>query len=143
MNNNFNDYDYAQTPYYSVQPSSREERLNTYGVRKKNIVICFLLLFVTFGLYGIYWLCTVNDDTKRLVRDSNAPSGITVILLSIITCGIYGIYWTYKLGQRIDYIKGNPNGASGIIFILLDLTAIGGLVIMGIVQSTINNEARY
>ncbi len=50
---------------------SHERRLH---IKKRNIAVATLLLFLTCGLYAIYWeICLVND-LKKASGDENAKS---------------------------------------------------------------------
>ncbi|HCA04951.1 MAG TPA: hypothetical protein DEO32_03525, partial [Ruminococcaceae bacterium] len=76
-------------------------------MQKRNIAVCIILSLVTCGIYGIYWLICLNDETNQAANDPNATSGGIVFLLTLVTCGIYGIYWCYKMGQQIDVAYKN------------------------------------
>ena len=58
-------------------------------IKKRNIAVCIILSIVTCGIYGLYWLYQLTEDTNALTGDANATSGGMVILLSIVTCSIY------------------------------------------------------
>ena len=35
-------------------------------MKQRNIVVCILLSLVTCGIYGIYWMIVLNDETNAL-----------------------------------------------------------------------------
>lgn len=81
------------------------------GIQERNIVTAILLSVITGGIYGLYWLYCLTEDTNKLSGDPNATGGGMVILLSLITCGIYSWYWMYKRGEIIDQFlmsRGSP-----------------------------------
>ncbi|MFR2407705.1 MAG: DUF4234 domain-containing protein, partial [[Clostridium] symbiosum] len=53
-------------------------------MKQRNIAVCILLLFVTCGIYGIYWMIVLNDETNAL-SGRIGTSGGTVFLFSLIT----------------------------------------------------------
>lgn len=109
-------------------------------VQQRSIALCIVLSIVTCGIYGLYWLYCLNEDTKVLVGDVNGTSGGMVILLSIVTCGIYMYYWMYKQGEKIDAAKiarNIPASNSGILYLILSIFQLG-IVSYAIMQSEIN-----
>jgi hypothetical protein len=113
------------------------------GIAPRNIVLYVILTVVTCGLFGIFWFCTLNDDTNLVSGHPEAPNGVVALLLTFITCGIYGLYWYYAMGQRIDEAKmsrGLPAGSSGALYLIL---AILGLAFVAniIQQSELNRLA--
>lgn len=80
-------------------------------IQRRSIVVCILLSLVTCGIYGLYWLACLANDTNTASGRNNDTSGGMVVLLSIITCNIYQIYWMYKAGEKIDAAR-QMRGAS-------------------------------
>lgn len=113
------------------------------NIEKKNIALCIIFSIITCGIYGLYWIYTLTEDTKKLANNPEGTSGGMVILFSLITCGIYSLYWLYKQGDYIDRVKrerGIPSSNSGLIWMLL---AIFGLSIISyaLMQNEINDLA--
>lgn len=71
-------------------------------IQKRNIGVNVLLSIVTCGIYGLYWMYTLNEDTNYITRNKADFSGGMVILLNIVTCGIFGVYWAYRQGEKLD-----------------------------------------
>ncbi len=101
----------------------------------KNIAVCVILSIVTCGIYGLYWMYTLNE-AACLVNPAewNTPGGM-VIVLSIVTCGIYGIYWNYKMGKTFAVIPGASDNS--LLYILLSIFGLG-IVNFCIMQSDVN-----
>lgn len=97
-------------------------------IQKRNIALYCILTLVTCGFFGLYWFCTLNDDTNTVSGHPEAMTGIVAILLTLLTCGIYGFIWMYNMGERIDEAKarrGQPGGSSGVIYLILMLVGVG------------------
>lgn len=108
----------------------------------RNIALCIVLSIVTCGIYGLYWMIKLNDETIQLSGQGGTSGGM-VILLTLVTCGIYGFYWSYKLGERIDIMAANngmPGGNHSIMFLILSLVGLG-VINYAIAQSEINKLA--
>ena len=96
----------------------------TTNIPNRNIALSIVLTIITCGIYGLYWICTMNDDANIASEDVNRQSGGMVILLSIITCGIYTIYWNYQMGKKLYKAGqrfGKPISDNSIIYLVLSL----------------------
>ena len=97
-------------------------------IPKRNIGLYVVLTFITCGLFGLYWFCTLNDDTNQVSGHTEAMGGVAALLLSIVTCGIYSLFWMYNMGTRIDEVKmrrGMPCGNTGTLYLILALVGFG------------------
>lgn len=111
-------------------------------IQKRNIAVCIILSFITCGIYGLYWMACMNNDTNT-ASNTFGTSGGMVVLLTIVTCGIYGIYWAYKQGEKIDVAKNNRGIASGnsaILYLLLTLFGLS-IVAWALMQNDLNQMA--
>ena len=72
---------------------------------KRNLILCIVFTFVTFGIYGIYWFIVLTNEMNRMTDHPHKTSGGVSFLLSIITLGIYGWYWAWKMGEKADILK--------------------------------------
>ena len=91
-------------------------------IQFRNIAVCIVLSIVTCGIYGLYWIAKLNDDTNAVSQEPNPTSGGMVVLLTIVTCGIYGFYWTYKQGEKLDRaysMRGMPTGNRATLYLIL------------------------
>ena len=92
-------------------------------MKQRNIAVCILLLFVTCGIYGIYWMIVLNDETNAL-SGRIGTSGGTVFLFSLITCGIYSLFWMYQMGNAVEMLHeqhGEPRGSAPVVYLLLKM----------------------
>jgi len=96
-------------------------------MKERNVVLAIVLTIVTCGIYGLYWIYSMNNEANQLADEPNSTSGGLVILLSIITCGIYMIYWNYKMGKKVYAIqlKNNfPASDNSVLFLVLALVGL-------------------
>ena len=100
----------------------------------KNIVLCVILSIVTCGIYGLYWMYTINEAARTVNPNEWQMGGGMVILLSIVTCGIFGLYWYYKMGKAFMAV-GAPDNS---LLYLVQSTFGLGLVNLCIKQDAIN-----
>lgn len=105
--------------------------------------MCIIFSLITCGIYGLYWLYTMTEDTNRLSGNPNATSGGMVILFSLITCGIYLWYWMYKRGEILDQVKtarGLQSSNSGVLYLILSILGLS-IVSCALIQNELNNLA--
>lgn len=110
-------------------------------IQRRNIAVCILLSLVTCGIYGLYWLACLANDTNVASGRTNDTSGGMVVLLSIITCNIYHIYWMYKAGEKIDaarQMRGLPSQNNGLVYLLLTLFGFS-IIAWALLQNELNN----
>ena len=72
---------------------------------KRNLILCIVFTFITFGIYGIYWFIVLTNEMNRMTDHPHKTSGGVSFLLSIITLGIYGWSWAWKMGEKTDILK--------------------------------------
>lgn len=98
-------------------------------IQKRDIVVVYLLTFITFGIYGIYWEVKTKEEINSLGGD------IPTAWLLIIP--IANIYWLYKYADAYSkFVKKDNNGV--LWFIVFWLIAI---IMPAIVQSDLNKIA--
>ena len=93
-------------------------------IQKRNAALYFVLSIVTCGIFGLYWLYTLNNDTNKISGHPEAMGGVVALLLTIVTCGIFTLFWAYNMGTRIDEAKvkrGLPSGNLGTIYLILTI----------------------
>ena len=93
-------------------------------IQKRNVAVYFILSIVTCGIFGLYWFCTLNDDTNKISGHPEATGGVVALLLSIVTCGIYAIFWMYNMGTRLDEAKakrGLSVSNAGTLYLILTI----------------------
>ena len=102
-------------------------------MKKRNIVVMVLLLVFTFGIYGLYWYCSFQNQLKKTT--GKGFGGVGHFFMSIITFGIYPLYWSYAVGGRIKQLGGKDNG---LIYLLLTLFGFS-IVAWPLMQNDVNN----
>lgn len=111
-------------------------------VKKREIVTCILLSFITCGIYGIVWFINLTDDVAYLSEDQEF-SGAKAFLFSLITCGIYTFFWAYKLGKNIQIAQEKhnlPASDNSTLYIILNLFGLG-IVTYCLAQNDVNKMA--
>ena len=111
---------------------------------KRNIVMYVILTLVTCGLFGLFWMIVLNDDSLAAAGEFGTSGG-TVVILTLVTCGIYGIYWSYQLGQRVDRINagyGRYTDNSGLLYLLLCIFGFS-IVVCAVAQNELNQYAGF
>ena len=114
-------------------------------MNKRNIALCIVLSIVTCGIYGIYWMIVLANETN--VASGHAQDGTSggiVFLLTLVTCGIYGIYWAYKQGEKINEAKAMRNMPSdsnaGVLYLILEIFGLG-IIAYALMQNELNKMA--
>ena len=110
-------------------------------IQRRSIVACILLSLVTCGLYGLYWLACLANDTNTVSGKQDDTSGGLVVIFSIITCNIYQIYWMYKAGEKIDaarQMRGLSSQNNGLVYLLLTLFGFS-IIAWALLQNELNN----
>lgn len=113
-----------------------------FMIQQRNIAVCIILSIVTCGIYGLYWLVCLTNDTNTAAGTTDGTSGGMVLLLTIVTCNIYSLYWGYKQGEKIDIAKqkkGMPSSDSNVLYLLLCLFV--PVVAWALMQNELNNLA--
>lgn len=111
-------------------------------MNKRNIALCIVLSIVTCGIYGIYWMIVLANETN--VASGHAQDGTSggiVFLLTLVTCGIYGIYWAYKQGEKINEAKAMRNmptdSNAGVLYLILEIFGLG-IIAYALMQNELN-----
>ena len=111
-------------------------------VEKRSIGLCIVLSIITFGIYMLYWVYKLHEETHAVAGETPAVSGGIVILLSIVTFGIYMFYWCYKQGERVDKIhamRGAPAGNNAVLYLVLGIFI--SIVAFALMQNELNTYA--
>jgi hypothetical protein len=139
-------------PKIYVFPDNRTYRIVTekenaadVGIGKRSIASCILLTILTCGIYGLYWMGTLNDDANKLCSTPDATSGFAVVLLTILTCGIYGLYWMLRQGEKLENARiqrNMPSGSLSVLYLVIALMSFG-IVSLALMQNEINSMVDY
>lgn len=111
-------------------------------IKERNIAMCIILSFVTCGIYLLYWIFCLAEETNT-AAGAEGTSGIMVIVLGTVTCGIYYLYWAYKQGEKLDTAKQNrgmETSDSKILYLILYIFGLG-IVSLALMQNELNKLA--
>ena len=111
-------------------------------MKERNIAVCIILSIVTCGIYGLYWMYCLVEESNEMTGNPDGTGGVAVILLSIITCNIYLIYWMYTVGKRLEDLnvqEGKASGNYGILFLVLEFFGLA-VVNYALIQNEINKR---
>lgn len=108
--------------------------VNSEDLQHQNYFGKIVLSFITFGIYGVYWLYKQVSRMYRLTGSEVSGSGTETFLMLFIP--FYAIYWGYTRGDRYSKAASELNGRSFsdrsgvylIIFLIVG-TFIGTLVL--------------
>lgn len=111
-------------------------------MKQRSVGIAILLSIITCGIYGIYWLIMLNDETNYVSgRQQDGTSGGVVFLLTLVTCGIYGYYWCYKHGEKLNEAKMQRgimvDTSASVIYLVLSIFGLS-IVAYALMQSELN-----
>ena len=134
--------DGTQDTHYNVHVNYTVPTATGPGIYipKRSIAVAVILSIITCGIYSLYWICRINDETNAISGNMHATTGGIVLLLTIVTCGIYGWYWHFIMGTRLDQAcanHGRPFGDRGLIYLLLAIFTFG-IISMCLEQHTLN-----
>ena len=71
-----------------------------YGIKERSIALGIALSFITFGIYELYWIYKLHQETNMLTNRYHELRPGVVVLLCIVTLGIYEVYWAYTQGEK-------------------------------------------
>jgi bacteriorhodopsin len=97
--------------------------------QERNILLVYILSFVTFGIYFIYWLYKTKNELNEL--GANIPSFILFFI------PIANIYWLYKYTEGWAYVTKKDNT---ILYFILFLFV--SIIMPYFVQKELNQMAR-
>jgi hypothetical protein len=107
----------------------------------KNIGVCILLSFVTFGIYAFYWLYTFCKKIRLLNGEYPGAGGEIAMMIFV---PFYSIYWIHTRSKKL-YISarrlGIPIGDNSTANLLLTIFGLG-MVAYALIQNDLNTVAR-
>lgn len=107
-------------------------------MKNRNIALCVLFSIISCGIYGIYWMYTINEAACIANPGEWQTDGVMVILFTIITCGIYGIYWNYKMGKAFQILPYASDNS--VLYLILSIVELE-IVNLCLMQNDINRVA--
>lgn len=108
-------------------------------MKHRNIGLCIFFSIITCGIYGLYWMVSLTDESNECTGKGGTTGGMA-LLFSIITCGIYQIYWAYKMGDKLDQARAErniPTGSQAVLYLVLSIFGLS-LVAWALIQSEMN-----
>jgi len=105
--------------------------------------LTLVLILITCGLYYLYYIYVVSEETQEFLGERDMSPGVEV-LLSVITCGLYNIYWDYKVGKRVAAMCGRvglPITDNAVLYLILDLVGFGGFGGLGLINPILQQDS--
>lgn len=105
--------------------------------------LTLVLIFITCGLYYLYYIYVVSEETQEFLGERDTSPGVEV-LLSVLTCGLYNIYWDYKIGKRVAEMCGRvglPTTDNSVLYLVLDLVGFGGFGGLGLINPILQQDS--
>lgn len=107
-------------------------------IEKREIALAILFSFLTCGIYMLYWLYKVSEETRLLTNDTNGSAGMDLVL-EIVTFGLYGYFVLYQCGKRMYQLELETNPQASDDSIMITIVGLFGWMIgLAILQSKIN-----
>ena len=98
-------------------------------MREHNVLLWFILSFVTFGIAGIVWLVRTKTDMNNL--GANIPTAILLII------PIVNLYWFWTWCMGVEKVTNKAIGAP----VLLILCILFGPIGIAVGQTYLNKVA--
>ena len=93
--------------------------------KQRNPVTVWLLVLVTFGIYGIYWWYMANKEVNDYDPSIEVNPVLAVLALFVPICNIVTIVRTgSRIGQAQQNKNGNRECSGGLGFLLAILFAL-------------------
>ncbi|MGM5484593.1 MAG: DUF4234 domain-containing protein [Nanobdellota archaeon] len=126
--------DVAENPPKFPDPPEAKNNKNTEkpkaDIKKRNILLVYVLTFITLFIYGIVWSVKTKNEINKL--GGNIPTAWLIII------PIANLFWLYKYAESFSKkVKGDNNN---VLWFLL--FALIGIVTPAIVQSELNKHAK-
>lgn len=100
-------------------------------IKYREVVVVYLLIFVTLGIYWIYWAIQTKEEINQF--GGNIPTGWLLIV------PIANIYWLYRYSEAFSiYVKKDNNAI--LWFILCWFVSI---IMPALVQTELNKYANF
>jgi hypothetical protein len=105
--------------------------------------LVLILSIVTFGIYYLFYIARVSQETQEFLGEPDTSPGLEV-LLTVLTCYLYNCYWDYKMGHKIAKMQqraGLRVVDNSALYLILDIVGFG--VFNSMIQQTHLNEIWY
>lgn len=98
-------------------------------IKRRDVVLVYVLMIVTFGIYAIIWLVKTKNEMNGL--------GAQIPTAWLIIIPIANLYWMWKYCEAFSQFVKKDNNA--ILWFLLFFFV--GIIMPAIVQSELNKLA--
>jgi len=102
-------------------------------MKNRSIGMMIVLYLITFGIYGIYWQCSFQNQLKQITGKGFGGAGH--FFATLFTFGIYGIYWQYAAGKRL--VAAGAKNDYSTIYLIISLIGFG-IINMFLMQDQAN-----
>ena len=96
-------------------------------IKRRNVVMVPILVVITFGIYGLYWLYSTADEVIRYNKSNDNPL-LWLILALIPPLNIIAI-WFHSHAIAQMSASGNGKGINGVLLFFLWLLPFVGIVV--------------
>lgn len=104
--------------------------------------LTLVLILLTCGLYYLYFIYRVSQETREFLNEPGLAPGAEVFL-SLATCGLWNIAWDYRMGRRMAQMcamAGLPVTDHSALYLLLDLLGFGGFASLGLINPIMQQD---
>ena len=104
--------------------------------------LTLVLILLTCGLYYLYFIYRVSQETREFLNEPGIAPGAEV-LLSLVTCGLWNVAWDYRMGKRMAQMciaAGLPVTDHSGLYLVLDLLGFGGFASLGLINPILQQD---
>lgn len=112
-------------------------------IKNRSFITAILLTIFTCGIYGLYWMVCMTNESNSLSDNNKTASGGMTILFILLTGGIYSMYWYFKMGKKLHEAGlkyGRQVSDNSVIYLVLGLLGFG-IVSECMIQNDLNKFA--
>lgn len=113
---------------------------------RRELILAFLLTFVTCGIFGLYLMYKIGDELNEHSGSSGLNPGLD-ILLGLLTCGLWFIYARYRYAETLRDLSVREGGEAQdvtTLCLVLDIAALcfgfTALVSLLVLQNEVNRH---
>lgn len=106
------------------------------AVKKRNLLVQVLLMFVTFGFYMVYWFYVTCQELDGLSDEVDVSPGLLTFFLFIPVANLYA--W-YKYSELYESVSSDDMNR----WLLFLLALVFLPAVWFIVQTELNKRATY
>ncbi len=109
---------------------------------RRDPALTLVWILLTCGIYYMYFIYKVSQETREFLGDSDFTPGLEV-LLSLVTCGLWNVYWDYRMGKQMARMcaeVGLPVTDNAVLYLVLDLLGVGGFASAGLINPVLQQD---